>query len=48
MIEDRIGAEEREIDDVNTFEEKENIYHSISAYEWIFGVVKSVLRKYKL
>jgi hypothetical protein len=48
MIEDRIGAEEREIDDVKTFEEKENIYHSISAYEWIFGVVKSVLRKYKL
>jgi hypothetical protein len=47
QIEDRIEAQEREIDDSKTFEEKENIYHSISAYEWIFGVVKAVLRRYK-
>jgi hypothetical protein len=48
MIEDRIDAQEREIEDARSFEEKENIYHNISAYEWIFGVVKAVLRKYKL
>jgi hypothetical protein len=48
QIEDRIDAQEREIDDARTFEEKENIYHSINAYEWIHGVVKSVLRKYKI
>lgn len=47
QIEDRIDAQEKEIDDAKTFEEKENIYHSISAYEWIFGVVKAVMRKYK-
>lgn len=48
MIEGRIDVEEREINDGVPFEEKENIYHSISAYEWIFGVVKGVLQKYKL
>ena len=48
MLEDRIDSEGREIDDALTFGEKENIYHSISALEWIFGTVKSVLQKYKL
>jgi hypothetical protein len=48
MIEDRIDAQERETEDARSFEETENIYHSISPYECIFGVVKAVLHKYKL
>jgi hypothetical protein len=48
QVEDKIDAEEREIDDARTFEEKGDIYHRINAYEWIFGVAKTVLLKYKL
>lgn len=42
-IEVRIDVEEREIDGTRTFEEKEIIYHSINAYEWIYSVVRTIL-----
>jgi hypothetical protein len=47
QIEDRIDVEEKEIDDAQRFEEKQVIYHRISAYEWIFGVIRAVMLKYK-
>jgi hypothetical protein len=46
-IDDKIELEEKGIDYAQTFTEKEMIYHRMNAYEWIFGVVKSVLLKYK-
>jgi hypothetical protein len=42
-IEVRIDVEEREIDGTKTSEEKEIIYHSNNAYEWIYSVVRTIL-----
>jgi hypothetical protein len=48
FVNDRIETAEKEVDDAVTFLERENLYHRISAYEYIFEVVKKVSRKYKL
>jgi hypothetical protein len=48
FVEDRIETAEKEIDDAMTFNERENLFHMISAYEFIFGMVKKVWRKYRL
>lgn len=48
FMNDRIETAEKEVDDAVTFVERENLYHKISAYEYIFEVVKRVSRKYKL
>jgi hypothetical protein len=46
-VEDDIDLEEKEIDNAETFVEREMIFHRMITYEWIFSIVKSVLLKYK-
>jgi hypothetical protein len=48
LVNDKIETAEREVDVAVTFLERENLYHRISAYEYIFEVVKKVSSKYRL
>jgi hypothetical protein len=48
LVNDKIETAEKEVDVAVTFLERENLYHRISAYEFIFEVVKKVSHKYRL
>ena len=47
LVEDRIDSEEIELANSKTFEEKEIIYHNISALECISYLVRKVRLKYR-